>query len=99
MRFCNYNTCKRALPSELVAISRLLAFAFGCLDSNLLIIFLQCCQVLTCLREFAFFHSLTNVPMHKGALAVHKVKLVVDAREDLSNGRGVADHARGTHDL
>merc|ERR1719213_707784 len=40
-----------------------------------------------------------HVPMHKGALRVHEVKLVVDAREHLSNRSGVADHANSAHDL
>merc|ERR1711988_263946 len=37
--------------------------------------------------------------MHKGTLRVHQIKLVIDAREDLRDGRGVADHAHSAHDL
>jgi len=37
--------------------------------------------------------------VNEGALAVHEIKLVVNAGKDLSDGGGVADHAAGTHDL
>merc|ERR1712048_517937 len=89
----------RPLNSELVAVSFLLALAFGCLDTDLFIIFLQCCKVLACLRELAFFHSFPNVPVNERALAVHQVKLVIDARKDLSDGRGITNHAHGAHDF
>mmetsp|Transcript_15830 Transcript_15830/g.51540 ORF Transcript_15830/g.51540 Transcript_15830/m.51540 type:complete len:418 (+) Transcript_15830:301-1554(+) len=36
--------------------------------------------------------------MHKGALGVHEVELVVDARERLGDGRRVGDHADRAHD-
>jgi hypothetical protein len=36
--------------------------------------------------------------VHERALGVHEVELAVDAREDLGNGRVVADHAhRSAH--
>ena len=37
--------------------------------------------------------------MNKCTLGVHKIELVIDAREDLCDGGGVADHAASTHDL
>merc|ERR1711953_205878 len=37
--------------------------------------------------------------MDKSTLRVHQIELVIDAREDLSNGRGVADHATSSHNL
>jgi hypothetical protein len=37
--------------------------------------------------------------MDKGTLAVHEAELVVNAREDLSNGSRVADHAASKHYL
>ena len=37
--------------------------------------------------------------MNEGTLGVHKIELVVDAGEDLSDGGGVGDHAAGAHDL
>jgi len=35
----------------------------------------------------------------EGSLGVHKIELVVDSGEDLSDGGGVGDHADGSHDL
>merc|ERR1712072_1653649 len=37
--------------------------------------------------------------MDEGTLGVHKIELVVNAGEDLSNGGGVGDHAHGAHNL
>jgi len=37
--------------------------------------------------------------MDEGTLGVHKIELVIDAGEDLSDGRGVGDHAHSTHNL
>jgi len=35
----------------------------------------------------------------EGSLGVHKIELVINAGEDLSDGSGVGDHADGTHNL
>ena len=51
------------------------------------------------LGELTFLHTLTDVPVHEGTLGVHQVELVVDAGEDLGDGRGVGDHAARAHDL
>merc|ERR1711959_248281 len=37
--------------------------------------------------------------MDKCTLAVHEIELVVNARENLCDCRGIADHAARTHDL
>merc|ERR1712164_62098 len=87
------------LRSELIAIAFFFTFSLCSLDANLLIVFLQGCQILTCFREFSLFHALSNIPMHKSALRVHKIKLVVDAGEHLSNRSGVAYHANCPHDF
>mmetsp|Transcript_23949 Transcript_23949/g.66098 ORF Transcript_23949/g.66098 Transcript_23949/m.66098 type:complete len:317 (-) Transcript_23949:572-1522(-) len=85
--------------SEFVAITLLLALAFGRLDANLLVVLLKRSEVLACFGELTLLHALPNIPMHKGALRVHQVELMVDAREDLCDGGRVADHAACTHDL
>merc|ERR1712022_100794 len=87
------------LRSELITIAFFFTFSLCSLDADLLVVFLQGCQILTCFRKFSLFHALSHVPMHKGALRVHEVKLVVDAREHLSNRSGVADHANSAHDF
>merc|ERR1711934_906324 len=84
---------------ELITVALLLAFTFGGLDANFLVILLEGGQILTGLGEFAFFHTLTDVPVNEGTLGVHKIELVVDAGEDLSDGGGVGDHAAGALDL
>merc|ERR1719373_268312 len=85
--------------SELIAVAFLLALALGRLDADLLVVLLERRQVLARLRELAFLHALSHVPMDERTLRVHQVELVVDAREHLSDGSGVADHAAGTHHL
>ena len=37
--------------------------------------------------------------MDEGSLGVHKIELVIDSGEDLSNSGAVGDHAHGSHDL
>merc|ERR1711981_811816 len=37
--------------------------------------------------------------MYKGSLCVHKIELVINSREYLSNCGGVGNHADGSHDL
>jgi len=37
--------------------------------------------------------------MDEGSLSVHKIELMIDSGEDLSDGGGVGDHADGSHDL
>merc|ERR1719389_1365884 len=56
-------------------------------------------EILTSLGELTFFHTFTDVPVDEGSLGVHKIELVINAGEDLSDGSGVGDHADGTHNL
>merc|ERR1712037_974952 len=85
--------------SELVTIALLLALALCRLDSDLLVILLKCSEVLAGLRELALLHAFTHVPVHKSALGIHEVKLVIDAREDLGNSGAVGNHAASAHYL
>merc|ERR1711865_1282725 len=86
-------------PLELIAIALLLALTLSGLDANLFVVLLECGQILASLTELTFLHTLADIPVNEGALAVHEVKLVIDAREDLCNGGGVGDHAASTHHL
>jgi hypothetical protein len=63
------------------------------LSTNLLVVLLERCKILTGLRELALLHTLTDIPVHEGTLGVHEVELVVDAGEHLHNTGGVGDHA------
>merc|ERR1711879_116382 len=86
---CSVQLC--SCLSEFVTVAFLLTFTLSCLNSNLLVILLQRCQVFARLRKFSLFHTFANIPVHKCTLAVHQVEFVVDAREDLGDGRRVAD--------
>merc|ERR1719498_735265 len=85
--------------SELITIAFLLSLTFSSLNADLLIVLLKGGKILTSLTELTFFHTFTDIPVHKCTLAVHQVELVVDAGEHFCNGSGVADHAASTHDL
>jgi len=87
------------LGLELITVALFLAFTFGGLDADLFVILLEGGQIFTGLGEFTFFHTFTDVPVNEGTLGVHKIELVVDAGEHLSDGSGVGDHATGTHNL
>merc|ERR1711920_1145291 len=84
---------------ELVAVAFFFTFSFCSLDTHLLVVFLESRKVLTGLAEFSLLHAFADVPMHKCTLAVHKVELVIDAREHFCDGGGITDHAARTHDF
>merc|ERR1711981_1339314 len=77
----------------------ILTFTFGGFDSYLLVILLEGSKILSGFGEFTFFHTFTDVPMDEGSLGVHKIELMIDSGEDLSDGSGVGDHADGSHDF
>merc|ERR1712039_294257 len=85
--------------SELVPIALLLALTLRRLDSDLLVIFLKCCEVFAGLGELAFLHTFSDIPVHKSALGIHEVELVIDARKDLGNSGAVGNHAASAHYL
>merc|ERR1719221_1042952 len=86
-------------PSELVAVAFFLALTLRRLDPNFFVVLFECREVLARLGELALLHALSDVPMHEGSLRIHEVEFVVNAREDLGDRCGVADHATSAHDL
>jgi hypothetical protein len=60
---------------------------------NFLVVTLQSSQVFASLREFAFLHTLTNIPVDKGTLGVHEIKLVRERGPGLRDGSSVGEHA------
>merc|ERR1719182_1188274 len=72
-------------PSEFVAIAFLFTLALGSLNANLLIVLLKSGKIFTSLTEFSFFHSFSHIPVHESTFAVHKIKLMIDAREDFTS--------------
>ena len=83
----------------LIQSSFFLTFSLGGLNSDLFVVLLKGSQILSCLGELSFLHTLTDVPMDEGSLGVHEIELVVESGEDFGNGGGVGDHAHGSHDL
>ncbi|EPY32002.1 hypothetical protein STCU_00936 [Strigomonas culicis] len=73
----------------------LLLVALGGLGADLLVVLLERGEVLAGLGELALLHTLADVPVHEGALAVHEVELVVDAGEHLGDRGRVGNHAHG----
>ncbi len=63
------------------------------LCTHFLVVFLQGSQIFTSLRELSLLHTLTHVPMHKGALGIHEVELVIDSGKHFCNACAVGDHA------
>merc|ERR1719375_2450909 len=84
---------------ELVAVALLLALALGRLDADLLVVLLERRKVLAGLAELALLHTLADVPVDEGALGVHQIELVVDARHHLRDRSAVRDHAHRAHHL
>jgi len=81
---------------HLVLISLVTFLAtFDGVGSDLLVVLLEGGKILTGFGEFSFFHTLTDIPVHKGTLGIHEIELVVETREDLGDGGGVGDHAAG----
>merc|ERR1719326_2285567 len=68
-------------------------------DTDFFVILLEGSKIFTSFGELTLFHTFTDVPMDKGSLGVHKIELMIDSGEDLSDGSGVGDHAHGSHDL
>merc|ERR1712227_838167 len=77
----------------------LLGLGLSGLNADFLVVLLEGSEILTSLGELSLLHTFSDVPVDEGTLGVHKIELVVNAGEDLSNGGGVADHAHGAHDL
>jgi hypothetical protein len=60
---------------------------------DLFVVPFQCCEIFTRLGEFTLLHTLTDVPVDEGTLAVHEVELVRESGPGLANSRGVGQHA------
>ncbi|BBH09729.1 hypothetical protein Prudu_022311 [Prunus dulcis] len=71
----------------------------GRLGTDFFIILLKGSEILTGFRELSFLHTLTHIPVHKGTLGIHQVKLVVNSGEHLSNAGRVGDHAHSPLNL
>merc|ERR1719391_699954 len=60
---------------------------------NLLVVLLQSCHVFPSLRKLTLLHTLANIPVDKGTLSIHQIKLMVQPCPSLSDRGGVGEHA------
>mmetsp|Transcript_6344 Transcript_6344/g.8831 ORF Transcript_6344/g.8831 Transcript_6344/m.8831 type:complete len:204 (-) Transcript_6344:155-766(-) len=82
------------LSSFAFSLSTLLGFG-----SYFFVVLLECSKILTGLGELSLFHTFSDVPVDESALCVHKVELVIDTGEYLSDSCRVGDHANSTLNL
>jgi len=77
----------------------LLSLSFSSLDSDLFIIFFKGSQILSSLWELSFLHTLSDIPMDKGSLGIHKIEFMIKSAEDFSDSCGIWDHAACSHNF
>ncbi len=85
-------TLQSTLISRLVLCLNTLLIAEA-VGGDLFVIALESGKIFTSFGEFTLLHTLTNVPVDKGTLAVHEIELVRQSRPGLANSRGVGQHA------
>ena len=68
-------------------------------STDLFVVLLESGEVLASLGEFAFFHTLSDVPVNESTLGVHEVELVVQSAPSGRDGSGIGQHAQATTDL
>jgi len=73
--------------------------SIGGIQSNLFVILLQGSEIFSGFREFSFFHSFSDIPVDESSLGVHEIELVINSREDFSDGSGVGKHEKGSVNL
>ena len=82
--------------TSLILFSFLLVSSLVRVSSDLFVVLFESSQVFTSLGELSLLHSFSDVPVNEGALGVHKIELVVQARPGFSDGGGVGEHTYGT---
>merc|ERR1712018_635252 len=78
---------------NLVFVALSIISSLSRVKANLLVALLKGSKIFPCLREFTFLHTLSDIPVDKGPLGVHEVKLMVEPGPGLGNGRCIAKHA------
>jgi len=69
------------------------------IKTDLLVVLLEGGEILPGLGELSLLHALSHVPVDKGPLGVHEVKLVVKPGPGLGNGGSVGEHADSSLNL
>jgi len=68
-------------------------------STDLFVVLLKGGKILASLRELAFFHTFSDVPVNESTLGVHEVELVVETTPGGRDGSGVGQHAQAAADL
>merc|ERR550519_523692 len=82
--------------TNLILVALIQTISIPGVHSNLLVIFLQSSHIFPRLRELAFLHTLTHVPVDESPLCIHKIELVIKPGPGLSDGRGVGKHTNSS---
>merc|ERR1711936_419880 len=96
---CQYELKHAYEFDELILVTLSVISSLSRVKADLFVVLLKGSKIFPCLREFSLLHTLSNIPVDKGPLGVHQVKLMVKPGPGLSNGSGVAQHADCPADL
>merc|ERR1719378_1881131 len=66
------------------------------IHSDLLVVLLQSSHVLPCLGELSLLHAFSHIPVNKGPLGVHQIKLVVQSGPCFGYSCGVGQHTHSS---
>ena len=77
----------------------LLSLSFSSLDSDFFIVLFKGSQIFSGFGELSFFHTLSDIPMDKGSLGIHKIEFMIESAEDFSNSSSIWDHAACSHNF
>merc|ERR1712038_336179 len=92
----NLQTKNKTLKINSLVFFLVFLIRFSGIHSNLFVILLKSCKILTCLGEFTFFHTFTNIPVNGRTLSVHEIELVIDTGKSLSDCSVVSNHTTCT---
>ena len=96
---CQYELKHANEFDKLILVALSIISSLSRVEADLLVILLEGGEVLSCLGEFSLLHTLTDIPVDKGPLSIHQVKLMVEPGPGLGDGSGVREHADCSLDL
>merc|ERR1712038_118936 len=92
----NLQTKNKTLKINSLVFFLVFLIRFSGIHSNLFVILLKSCKILTCLGEFTLFHTFTNIPVNECTLRIHKIELVIDTGKSLSDCSVISNHTAST---
>ena len=85
--------------TQILVLLAILSFGLHRVHADLFVVLLESSEILPGLGELSLLHALADVPVDKGTLGVHEIKLVIKPGPGLGDGSGVAQHADSSGDL